>query len=71
MTVNFRGTPSSGSALKVATRINCPPVAAFRRAGSSHTASPAANGTMVITTPMTLAASFLKNPRRSEQQGWS
>jgi hypothetical protein len=69
MTENFRGMPSSGRAWSVATRTDCPPATDYRRAGSSHTASPAANGTTVMMPPSTFAASFLKKPRRSEQHG--
>src|SRR5436190_21695155 len=48
-----------------------PPAADFRRTGSNHTAMPAANGTAVMMIPMTFAAIFFKNPRRSGQLGHS
>src|SRR5712692_5063644 len=65
-TGNMRGTPSLGSASRMATRTE-PVRAALRRKGSRKTASPESSGTRVNNAPMQAADTFLKKSRRF---GW-
>src|SRR5881394_1233367 len=58
-----RGEPSSGSALREATRTK-PPPALLRRRGSRKAHKPARNGTSEATPPATSAAAALRKPRR-------
>src|SRR5436190_3525999 len=64
MTGNFRGTPSSGKASRLATR-TAPLAADFLRKGSRNTAKPAPKGIKPRITLMIPASTCLKKPRRS------
>src|SRR5438045_9674070 len=64
MTGNFRGNPSSDSAVKEATKTNSPALA-FLRSGSKNITRPLTSGTSVERAPMRMAAVSLKKLRRS------
>src|SRR5438105_14872260 len=63
MTANFRGEPSSGSALSEATETNSPALD-LRRNGSKKTIRPLTSGTRLTTAPIRTAQACLRKLRR-------